>query len=173
MSTVTEWFNSAVWAEGVSVGADASVNVDEFYKQYHARPELWKAVFEFMKQDLQSLEVGKYQLVEGEAFVTISEYDSKEPENARWEAHRKYIDLQYVVAGEEKMGVLPLSEALSALEYNEQKDLIFFGENSGDLHLATPEAFFLFFPTDVHRPCIAVDEPSPVRKLVAKIAVAE
>lgn len=173
MSVIQDWFNSGEWAGGLTVAAHDSVDVNEFYKQYHANPGLWKAVFEFMKQDLSELEVGKYQLVEGEAFVMISEYDTKEPENAKWEAHKKYIDLQYVISGEEKMGVLPLAKAVNALEYNEQKDLIFYGDNDGELHLATPEAFFLFFPTDVHRPCIKVDEAAAVKKLVAKIAVAE
>lgn len=173
MTTKKEWFNAGEWAEGLTVAAHGSVDVNEFYKQYHAKPALWKAVFEFMKQDLSELEVGKYQLVEGEAFAMVSEYDTKEPENAKWEAHHKFIDLQYVIAGEEQMGVLPLAEAVNALEYNEQKDLIFYGDNEGELHLASPEAFFLFFPSDVHRPCIKVGESAPVKKLVAKIAVAE
>lgn len=171
MSKVNDWFNSLAWTEGVAVAAHSSVDVEEFYKQYHAKPELWKAVFEFMKKDLAALEVGKYQLIEGEAFVMISEYETKEPENAKWEAHKNYIDLQYVISGEEQMGILPLSKAVNALEYNEQKDLIFYGDNDGELHLASPEAFFLFFPSDVHRPCIKVGESAPVKKLVAKIAV--
>ena len=145
MSTVNDWFSSAAWSEGVAVSAHSSVDVDTFYKQYHAKPELWKAVFEFMKQDLAAMEVGKYQLIEGEAFAMISEYDTKEPENAKWEAHKKYIDLQYVINGEEQMGILPLADAKNALEYNDQKDLIFYGDNDGVLHLATPESFFLFF----------------------------
>ena len=173
MNTTNEWFADGQWAEGVSIAVHDSVNIDEFYRQYHAKPELWKTVFEFMKQDLSSMEVGKYALVGDQAYATISEYETKEPENARWEAHKKYIDLQYVISGEEKMGILPLSQAKNAMAYNEQKDLIFYGDNDGDLHLATSEAFFLFFPNDVHRPCMKVDESAPVRKLVAKIAVAE
>ncbi|MFV0378046.1 MAG: YhcH/YjgK/YiaL family protein [Mangrovibacterium sp.] len=172
MNTINEWFSSGGWAEGLTVAVHNSVDVGEFYKQYHAKPGLWRAVFEFMKQDLFELEVGKYQLIEEEAFVMISEYDTKEPENAKWEAHKKFIDLQYVIAGEEQMGILPLVQAVNSLEYNEQKDVIFYGDNSGQLHLATPEAFFLFFPSDVHRPCIKVGESAPVKKLVAKIAVA-
>ncbi|WP_372774032.1 YhcH/YjgK/YiaL family protein [Mangrovibacterium sp.] len=173
MNKINEWFTEKGWAEGVLVAAHDSVNVEEFYKQYQANPELWKAVFKFMKQDLSAMEVGKYPLVGTQAFAMISEYDTKEPENAKWEAHKNYIDLQYVISGEEKMGILPLSEAKNAMEYNEQKDLIFYGENDGELHLATPEAFFLFFPDDVHRPCIKADESAPVKKLVAKIAVAD
>jgi len=170
MSTTKEWFAGKEWAQGVSLELHDSVNVEEFYKQYQAKPELWKAVFEFMKQDLTALEIGKYPLIEGEVTAIVSEYNSKEPENAKWEAHRKFIDLQYVISGEEKMGVMPIAEAQNAGEYNAEKDVIFYGENDGPLHLATPETYFLFFTGDLHRPCIKVDESTPVKKLVIKIA---
>ncbi len=172
MSNTKEWFDSKLWAEGFSVQAHESVNVDEFFKQYHACPEVWKAVFEFMKQDLSGLEVGKYPLAGEQAFAMISEYQTKQPENAKWEAHKKYIDLQYLISGEEKMGLLSLEKAVDAQEYNETKDLIFYGANDGDYYLANPDVFFLFFPTDVHRPSMQTDESKPVKKVVIKIAVA-
>ncbi len=171
MKTAQEWFAAKEWAEGVSQLVHESVNVEEFYKQYHAKPELWKAVFEFMKKDLAALEVGKYPLVEGVTAI-VSEYNSKEPENARWEAHHNFIDLQYVISGAEKMGVMPIAEAQNAGEYNAEKDVIFYGENEGSLYEATPETYFLFFVSDLHRPCIKVNESAPVKKLVIKIATA-
>ncbi|MCW0483227.1 YhcH/YjgK/YiaL family protein [Gaoshiqia sediminis] len=171
MSNEKEWFNQGEWAEGISVKAHESVDVKEFHKQYQARPDVWKSVFQFLKQDLSALEVGKYPLAGDLAFAMVSEYQTKLPENAKWEAHKKYIDLQYVISGEEKMGVLPLEKVANPEEYNETKDLIFYGENEGDYFTATPEAFFLFFPTDVHRPSILVGESKPVKKVVVKIAV--
>lgn len=172
MNKTEEWFASKEWANGVGVALHDSVDVDEFYNQYHAKPELWKAVFEFMKTDLTSLEVGKYPLIEGEVTAMVSEYNTKEPENAKWEAHKKFIDLQYVISGKEKMGVLPLADAQNAQEYNAEKDVIFYGENEGNIYLASPEVYFLFFTSDVHRPCIKAEESSAVKKLVIKIATA-
>ena len=172
MSTAKEWLNSGSWTEGAPVRFHESVDIDQFYKQYHARPDLWKAVFAFMKQDLSALEPGKYSLVGNEAFAMVSEYQTKLPEQAKWEAHKKYTDLQFMISGEEKMGILPLPKAVGALEYNEEKDLIFFTENEGDYYTATTDSFFLFFPSDVHRPSIMIEEPKSVKKLVVKIAVA-
>jgi YhcH/YjgK/YiaL family protein len=172
MNTTHEWFAGKTWAEGLSLTLDASVNVEEFYKQYHARPELWKAVFGFMTKDLSALEVGKYPIVDGQVTAIVSEYNSKEPEDAKWEAHRKFIDLQYVISGEERMGVMPLAEAQNGGEYQAEKDVIFYGENDGPLYVANPENYFLFFTTDLHRPGIKAAEPVPVKKLVIKIAVA-
>jgi len=172
MSTSQEWFAAKTWADGLALTLDASVNVEEFYKQYQAKPELWKAVFEFMKKDLSAFEVGKYPIIEGEVTAIFSEYNSKEPENAKWEAHRKFIDLQYVISGEEKMGVMPLADAKNAGEYNAEKDVIFYGENDGPLYLANPENYFLFFTTDLHRPGVKAGDSVPVKKLVIKIATA-
>lgn len=173
MNDVTKWFESGVWAEGFSPRAHESVDVAEFYKQYHACPDVWKSVFQFLKQDLSALEVGKYPLSGDLAFAMVSEYQTKLPENAKWEAHRKYIDLQYVISGEEKMGIHPLVKAVNPQEYNETKDLIFYGDNDGEYFVANAQAFFLFFPSDLHRPALMVDEPAPVKKVVVKIAVAE
>jgi len=172
MSVIQEWFAAKEWAAGVVPALHESVDVAEFYKQYHAKPELWKAVFDFMKKDLVNMEVGKYVLVEGQLTAIVSEYESKEPENAKWEAHRNFIDLQYVISGEEKIGVQPLATAQNAMEYNAERDLIFYGENAGDIYLATPDTYFLFFTSDVHRPCIKAAGVSPVKKLVIKIATA-
>ena len=168
------WFHEAGWSNGdrSMIKAHASTDVIRFYHEYHARPDLWKAVFEFLKKDLDRLEPGKYPLVGDEAFALVSEYQTKEAAEARWESHRKYIDLQYLIDGEEKMGLLPLNNAVSPQTYNEEKDLLFYGENEGEYFIAGPKAFFLFLPTDVHRPGILIEEPRPVKKLVVKIAVA-
>ena len=173
MNKEKAWFHEAGWSEGIQVGAHGGTDIKNFYYQYHKRPDLWKAVFEFLKQDLKNIEVGKYPIVGNEVFAMVMEYQTKKPEDAKWEAHRKYTDLQYVIEGEEKMGVLPLKQVKNPLEYDETKDLIFFGENDGEFFHATPQVFFLFFPTDVHRPSILVEESAKVKKLVIKIAVAD
>ncbi|WP_159517621.1 YhcH/YjgK/YiaL family protein [Sunxiuqinia indica] len=173
MKEMQEWFHSKQWGELVDIQAHASINLIEFYEQYHAHPDWWQKVFDFLKQDLKSLEVGKYPLVGDRVFAMVSEYETKSPQDAKWEAHRKYIDLQYVVAGQEVIGVLPLGKTIDPKDYNEQKDLIFFGEQDGEFFTATPDCFFLFFPDDVHRPCMMIEQSEPVKKLVIKIAVAE
>ena len=173
MNKEQAWFEAASWLEGVAIRVHDSTDVRQFYKQYHARPDLWRIVFEFLKKDLQSMEVGKYPLVGDDVFAMVMEYETKNPEDAKWEAHHKYIDLQYVISGEETMGILPLEHVIAPQEYNEDKDLIFFGDNDGEFFTANPDVFFLFFPSDVHRPGIRINESKPLKKLVVKIAVAE
>ncbi|KOH46697.1 YhcH/YjgK/YiaL family protein [Sunxiuqinia dokdonensis] len=173
MSKEQMWFHEGGWFSKDEPKAHASINITEFYNHYHAHADRWTAVFEFLSKDLKSLDPGKYPLLGDQVFATVSEYSTKTPEEARWEAHRKYIDLQYLIEGEERMGQMPLSSALAPQQYDADKDLIFFGEQEGEYFTATPSCFFLFFPEDVHRPGILIEESKPVKKLVIKIAVAE
>lgn len=172
MTDAKKWFEKGEWAEGLPVQIHPSVDVEEFYKQYHAKPKLWKKTFQFLQSDYSAMEVGKYPLVEDELIVNIQEYNSKEPKDARWEAHRKFIDLQLVIDGKEQMGIMPLSEATHAGEYNAEKDVVFYGENNGAIYAANKQQFFLFFTSDLHRPCMKDELSSPVKKLVMKIASA-
>ena len=173
MNDWEKWFNQRRWDEGITVRPDSSINISEFYKQYQKRPDLWKLAFEFLKKDLTSQPVGRYVLKEKELISIISEYETKSPEVAKWESHRKYIDLQYVIIGKEKMGLLPLYNAVLHEEYQAENDIIFFGEQSGEYFVATSDNFFLFFPDDVHRPGLQVSGAEYVKKLVIKIAFLE
>ncbi|MGV8095497.1 MAG: YhcH/YjgK/YiaL family protein [Mangrovibacterium sp.] len=173
MSIEKEWFENGDWNEGLQLKVHPSVDVSQFYKQYHKRPDLWNAAFEYLKKDLTTVKVGKYALKGDETVAVISEYQTKKIEEAKWESHRKFIDLQYIISGEEKMGVLPLKKAILSSDYQEDKDVIFFGEQDGEYYVANPDIFFLFFPDDVHRPCIHTGDSRPVKKLVVKITFAE
>ena len=173
MSTDKEWFDNGDWNEGLRLKVHPSVDVSQFYEQYRKRPDLWKAAFEYLKNDLNPVAPAKYPLKGDEAVAIVSEYQTKKIEDAKWESHRKFIDLQYIISGEEKMGVLPLKKAKFASDYQEDKDVILFGEQDGEYYVANPDIFFLFFPDDVHRPCIRTGDSEPVKKLVIKIAFAE
>jgi YhcH/YjgK/YiaL family protein len=173
MSKEQAWFHEGEWLVEEVVKAHASINITEFYSHFHTHPNRWKAVFDFLRKDLKSLAPGKYPLLDDQVFALVSEYLTKKPEEAKWEAHRKYIDLQYLIDGEEKMGLLPFAGASSPQPYDEARDLIFFGDQEGEYFTANPMSFFLFFPEDVHRPGMLVEESKPVKKLVIKIAVSE
>ncbi len=173
MSKEQIWFHGGGWLVEKDIRAHASIDIAEFYAHFHTHPEWWKAVFGFLRSDLKAMAAGKYPIVGDQVFAMVSEYSTKKPEEAKWEAHRKYIDLQYMIDGEEKMGQLPLANAVSPQAYDEDKDLVFFDDQDGEYFTASPNCFFLFFPEDVHRPGIFIEESKPVKKLVVKIAVSE
>jgi len=115
---------------------------------------------------------GKYPIDGDNVFATVTEDPSKDFEKTSWESHRKYIDLQYIITGDEKMGVWPVRKAIVIKEYDEKKDVANYSAE-GKFYVGTPGTFFIFFPTDAHRPNITPGGNKSVKKIVIKVRVAE
>ena len=127
--------------------------------------------FDYIKQtNLKKLQPGRYDIDGDNIFALISEYQTKAEAEGKLEAHRKYIDVQYVIEGEELMGYAPLGNQQTLEAYKEENDIVFYkGEKV--LIKVTEGMFAIFFPEDVHMPGICVDKKSPVKKLVIKVKV--
>ena len=137
------------------------------YATIHPR---FQRAFEYLqKTDLQSLPVGRIELDGKNLYVMVQEYSSKLPEQGRWEAHHRYIDVQYVLSGREYIRYAPV-ERLQMGEYNPEKD---FQALSGEGVAVTLTAgdFMILFPQDAHMPGMAIKDPIPVKKIVVKVAV--
>ena len=170
---VNKWFEKGEWLGGWLAKPDASINRREFAVSYFKHKERWDKAFAFMKDnDLKKLELKRYELDGDNLYAPVSEYMSKNEDAARYEAHVKYIDIQYVASGKELIGIAPASQKGEILEpYNETKDVEFMNVKEIKNYNATPENFFIFFPDDLHRPGLKDGESSPVRKVVVKVKV--
>ena len=170
----SKWVKSKVWADGLKINIYPEVDAVEFKKQYDGNKATWDKVFKFLSDSgkLATLAPGKYPIDGKNAYASITYAPSKTFETSKWESHRKYIDLQYIINGEEKIGVVPVSKAAVTEPYNEAKDVAHYSAD-GAYYVATPKEFFLFFPADVHRPGIKIDGYDNVKKLVIKIAYAQ
>lgn len=125
--------------------------------------------FEFLKNtDLSSLEMGRYEIDGKEVYALVSEYDSKDPGECRLEAHKTYADIQYIVSGREAIGFAILNNQDILSPYNPDKDIVFFSGETNPLILETG-MFAVFFPQDVHRPCMQIDGSEKVKKVVVKV----
>lgn len=163
------WFQAGEWHKGFAATPHATVNVFELATQYQKFPERWALVFKFLAEnDLKTLPLGKTTLSE-EVKVNVQEYTSKDPGEQRMEGHQKFIDLQYVISGREIMGIVPREQAKEIVPYDEKKDNAAFQAEDIAYHVATPERFFLFFPSDIHFPGIQFGDKSPIRKITFKI----
>lgn len=120
--------------------------------------------------DLSKLEPGKYEIDGTNVYAAVSSYETRTMDLVKWEAHRKYIDIQYIIEGSEKMGYSYITEMNSPTEYNEAKDVLFY-QGNGDFVTVRSGNFAIFFPEDVHAPNMAVDTPSAVKKVVVKVAL--
>lgn len=130
-----------------------------------------KKSFDYIKQtDLKNLKPGRYDIDEDNIFALISEYETKTESEGKLEAHRKYIDVQYVIEGEELMGYAPLGDQSILEPYKEENDIIFYKGEKVFIKV-TEGMFAIFFPEDVHMPGIQIEKKSPVKKLVIKVKV--
>ena len=117
---------------------------------------------------------GRYDIKDG-IFFNLDRYKTKSAEECLPERHHKYVDLQYMVDGEECLGWCPLSPDLTEIvPYDEEKDVMFYEKLIPESSLILMQGnFAVLYPDDVHRPCIAIDEPGEdVTKVVVKIPVA-
>lgn len=154
------------------VTPDASIDQTEFYNQVHLNPGRWEKAFQFLATaDLATLPKGRYELDGTDLYASVDEYLSREPEDCRLEAHRKYADIQYLITGQEQIGITPLAETVEATPYHPDNDILFLDGEVGHYGQATPERFFVFFPDDAHMPCLKLVERSNVKKVVVKVRI--
>ncbi len=168
---IDKWFEEGEWLNGWAVSPDTSINKKEFLLHYFKNKERWDEAITFMKSsDLSELEVRRYDIDGDNLYAVVSEYLTKDEEDARFEAHQKYIDVQYVISGIEQIGIVPLSLKEEILvPYDTTNDIEFFTVTQDVNIKATPDRFFIFFPSDAHRPGLKLDTNSQVRKIVVKM----
>ena len=146
-------------------------NVKEEWKLY---PAFLQSGLKYLSQtDLAGLPLGRTEVETDKIFALVSEYETEPEEKRRPEAHRQYIDIQYVVSGEEKIVAGPLAAAGEiAQPYSAAKDIEFYQALKQETDIVlTPGMFAVFFPWDVHKPnCNTGKLPVRVRKVVLKIA---
>jgi biofilm protein TabA len=142
----------------------------DFYRSIN--PRLAAALDWLRATDLASLPLGK-TVIDGEhLFALIQEYTSKGPELGKFEAHRRYWDVQYVACGEERMGWVNLGEVTVLEPHSQEKDVAFF-TGRGNFFRIPAGSFTIFGPQDVHMPGVALEEGPAVvvRKVVVKVEV--
>lgn len=140
----------------------------ENYKIYNNLSERIAKAFEYINTtDLLETPSGRYDIDGDNVFALVQEYDTKDVKEGKLEKHTKYIDLQYIISGEEFMGVRLFNNE-TLISKNEDEDYAFY-EGDSSLNRFNAGMFALFFPNDLHMPCIRIDGPSKVKKLVVKI----
>ena len=109
----------------------------------------------------------KIELRGKDLFLFGSEYQGKTREQARVEAHRKYIDIQIAVEGTEQMGWIDVSGCSEVLTpYNPEKDVVFYTGPVSTYFTVSPGEFAIFFPEDAHQPSIGEGK---MKKIIVKV----
>lgn len=138
--------------------------------RYAALHPLFQRAFDYMRDtDLHALAPGHYLIAGDDLFVIVEHVSSKTKEMAKLEAHRRYIDIQLVLGGDEQMGWKPLADCLNPVsEHSEEKDIRFFHDAPVSWIAVPPDHFCIFFPEDAHAPLVGGGQ---IRKVIFKVAV--
>lgn len=138
--------------------------------QIELNPKVWEAVAAFLKEkDLNALPLGRNEIGEG-AFANVAEYETKLQN--MYELHRRYIDVQLLAYGSEAVFVADKDQAREPQgDFNEANDYILFANADGARCVTvSPESYQMFYPSDAHKPSMAVDgRPQRVRKVCVKV----
>lgn len=148
---------------------DQAKNLD-FYKNLGIGDRYAKAV-EFLKtQDLAALADGKHEIDGKEVFANVMSYTSLPWEEAKYEAHENYTDIQYMISGTEVMTYAPIDALNIKVPYNPDKDVVIYdNQNLGLQVVVNAGEFMIFQPWDGHKPKACNGSPSFVKKVVVKI----
>ena len=146
------------------------IDAGAFSHDYKLLHPLFERAFRFLADaDLRSFAPGRHPVDGDRMYLSIDHVQGRGRDGARLEAHRRYIDIQYTIEGNEEIGWMPLAACgpLSG-EFDEAKDVGFFDRRPGTW-LAVPEGtFVVFFPRDAHAPLAG---RGALKKAIMKVAV--
>lgn len=127
--------------------------------------------FEFLEQLDASRPDGRYELDGDRIYCLVQRYKTKPVDQGVFEAHQRYVDVQFLVAGRETILWAPLPALTTVTQpYIPEKDYTFFAPVPGSMPVRLLAGrFAILFPTDGHAPCLEFDGPSDVIKAVVKV----
>jgi biofilm protein TabA len=131
-------------------------------------PRIAAALDYVTSTDFTKMPDGRHDIDGDHLFALVQRYPSKPLTEGRWEAHRKYIDLQLVVSGTEQIGYVSIDQ-LTAEPYDAERDLTWLSGTAGQWITLPAGHFMLLWPGDAHMPQIQVGSASDVLKVVVKI----
>lgn len=133
-------------------------------------PRLAAALTYLRDTNFSEMELDRYDIDGDEVYAMVQGYTTKDVSKGLWEAHRRYIDVQFVSDGIERMGYANLTDLTVSQEYDDKDDYLLL-QGEGDFLTMPAGTFIILGPQDAHMPQIAVGTPCDVRKVVVKVAV--
>lgn len=134
-------------------------------------PQAIRTALEYLRsKDFTAVAVGTYPIQGKDMYAMVMDVETKPVEEKKPEAHKRFIDVQYVCSGNEKLGYCLNTPAQTLVEGNDAKDLYFFADPAQEnFVIATDGCYSIFFPEDLHRPGCMIEKPEKIRKVVVKI----
>ncbi len=139
----------------------------ENYRNYnYSNSKINKAMKILLKTDFRKKESGKYEIEGDELYYFVNEYKTKSEVETIPELHKRYIDIQYVAEGTERIGYAPYSRQKTFKRY--KYDIAFYKCDMSYINL-TKGMFAIINTMELHQPGILLKEPEYVKKIVFKV----
>lgn len=149
-------------------------NVDYIDLGLKSLPDpIQKAIKYLQETNFSILEKGKHSIQGEDMFAVITEYRTRPKSELNAESHKKYLDIHFVISGEEIIGVAPKSfENRSIREYSKNDDSTLYNEvkNEVDAPILTRN-YAILFPEEIHRPGCDYKGRGNVKKAIVKVSV--
>lgn len=144
----------------------------KYKESYLSMNSRFITAFRFIEQCiLHSPVAGRYELDGEKVYAMVQEYTTKPSQEVQWESHRRYIDIQFILSGQEIIESANISKMPEGTLYNSEKDYYKCSGVEGSPLLLNTNSFAIFFPQDMHKACVMAGEPAPVKKIVIKVAI--
>jgi YhcH/YjgK/YiaL family protein len=137
----------------------------------HRNLQAMADAFRFLaRPDLRTLETGRHDIQGNDIYALIQRSESRPIESAEFEAHRLYLDIQYLISGDEYIAVTPQQGLKVSKPYDESKDIEFYLRPAKyEKIVMRPGRFVVLYPRDAHLPNCHPDRPGPLHKVVVKV----
>ncbi len=148
-------------------------DLDHAEQQVSLTPALKKAIDFLRRPDIDRLTDGRVEIDGEKVFAMVQQYETVLTDVPKFEYHKKYIDVQYVLSGEEVIGWAPSTQMTITEKYDAHKDACFGTVPKGQTTPVYLQArrLAVLFPEDGHAPRLASGAPSHVIKIVIKVQV--
>lgn len=140
------------------------------YIYFDMNKSIKKGLRFLLNNDFTKMKTGKHEIAGDNVFALVQNYVGKPIQEGKWEAHKEYIDIQYIAAGSEQMGYAHIDDLEISKEYDKENDYILL-EGNGTMFDCPKETFVIFFPDDAHMPGIKKGFEGKVIKVVVKIKI--
>ena len=143
-------------------------SLENFSLYQGMHPGFAKAAEFLSKTDLHQLPTGRQEIDGDRLYVNVMEVDGHSREDAQLEYHRKYIDIQIVLSGDETIGWTALQDLPKGTPFDSEKDYALVKAPISAWFPVKPGFFAVFFPQDAHAPCCGTGK---IRKAVVKVLI--
>lgn len=133
-------------------------------------PDIYEGL-KFLHEVDANIANGVYQ-INPRVRAIVSEYETNAVNEYGYEAHKKYIDIQCTLKGQERVACLPIERMREEKSYNKEVDAAFYSTSVLPQEMIIGDGYFaIFFPQDGHMPQLCAGRFARVKKVVVKVEI--